>query len=337
MEADLRSVAKFSLVVCAFMAYARFASAHLRPGLPRLISLLPLLLLFPFLPFSFSSIHLRGISAFFLVWLSLFKLLLLSFDRGPLHPSLPLLSFVFVASLPVKLHQSKPEPKPTSHFNSLLSSTIKVLLLAFLLSLYRFKNQMNHYLLLGLYCIHMYLALELVLASAKAIACGVLGMDLEPQFNKPYFSSSLRDFWGRRWNLMVSAVLRPAVYGPVKSRWGTAAGVVATFLVSGLMHEVMFYYLTLRSPTGEVTAFFLVNGVSVAAEGRWAGRKGWWRPPKAVATPLTLGFVAATGFWLFFPPIIRSGTDEVVLEECGAMMAFLERTGRQLLGSTGSV
>ncbi|KAE8813679.1 putative long-chain-alcohol O-fatty-acyltransferase 4 [Hordeum vulgare] len=69
----------------------------------------------------------------------------------------------------------------------------------------------------------------------------LLGMGLEPQFDRPYLSASLRDFWGRRWNLSVPVVLRPCVYRPVRARLGPAAGVLAAFVVSGLVHELMFY------------------------------------------------------------------------------------------------
>ncbi|KAI4976114.1 hypothetical protein ZWY2020_049721 [Hordeum vulgare] len=85
-------------------------------------------------------------------------------------------------------------------------------------------------------------------------------MEMELQVDRPYLASSLRDFWGRRWNLMVPAILRPSVHGPVRARFGDAAGVMASFLVSGIMHEVMFYYIMWQPPSGDVTAFFVLHG-----------------------------------------------------------------------------
>ena len=58
----------------------------------------------------------------------------------------------------------------------------------------------------------MYCFFDLLLPCIAA-AAGALGMEAEPQFDRPYLASSLRDFWGRRWNLVVPAVLRPSV-GP---------------------------------------------------------------------------------------------------------------------------
>lgn len=336
---DLRSLAAVAAAatVTAAMYYVRFAARRLRPGLPRLAAFLPALAVLPLLPLAFRALHPRVISGFFLAWLAEFKLLLLATGQGPLHPSLPLTTFVAVASGPVRLRDANPRNTPSSSGLGLVSSAVMAALLAAIVSLYRYKERMNQYLLFTLYALHVYLALELVLASAAAVARALLGVDLEPQFDRPYLSASLRDFWGRRWNLSVPAVLRPCVYRPVRARLGAAAGVLAAFLVSGLMHEAMFYYITLRPPTGEVTAFFALHGACAVAEAWWAGHRGWPRPPRAAATPLTLAFVAVTGFWLFFPPITRPGADKEAIAECEAVVAFLRDAGGWAAGSVLSV
>uniref|UniRef100_A0ACD5V456 Uncharacterized protein n=1 Tax=Avena sativa TaxID=4498 RepID=A0ACD5V456_AVESA len=334
---DLRSLALVSAVATAAMCYVRFAARRLRPGLPRLAAFLPVLAVLPFLPLAFRAVHPRAISGFFLSWLAEFKLLLLVNGQGPLHPSLPLPAFVAVASGPVRLRSDKPAQTSPSGLD-LVSSAIMAALLAVIVSLYRYEERMNQYLLLTLYAFHMYLAMELILACAAAAARAVLGLDLEPQFDRPYLSESLRDFWGRRWNLSVPALLRPCVYRPVRAWLGSApAGVLATFLVSGLVHELMFFYITLRPPTGEATAFFALHGACAVAEAWWARHDKWWRPPPLLATPLVLAFVIVTAFWLFFPPITRPGADKVVIAECEAAVAFLRDAGAWTAGSVRSV
>lgn len=99
---------------------------------------------------------------------------------------------------------------------------------------------------------------------------------------------------------------------------------LAAFAVSGLMHEAMFSYITLRPPMGEVAAFIVLHGECAVAEEWWAAHEGWPRPPRVLATPLTLAFVGVTGFWLFFPAITRTGADMQVIAECEAMVAFLQ-------------
>ncbi|KAF7000630.1 hypothetical protein CFC21_016493 [Triticum aestivum] len=330
MASELARLALVSAAVAAAMTYARLAASRLGPGLPRLAALLPVLLLLPVLPFTFSSIHLRTISAFFLVWLCGFKLLLLAAGHGPLHPALPAVRFAACAALPINVRNGALTSPRSLSAGFLLSYAAKAALFAALVSLRGLRARMPAYAVVAFDGAHVYLMLELFLASAAAFARTLLGTELEPQFDRPYLASSLRDFWGRRWNLMVPGALRPSVYRPVRARLGYSAGVLATFLVSGLMHEVMFYYITLEAGTGEVTAFFVLHGACVVAERRWVRRGGTWRPPRAAATAATLAFVTGTASWLFFAPVIRSGLDKAIVAECEGMLALLEAAVRRL-------
>uniref|UniRef100_A0A0D3AGU5 Wax synthase domain-containing protein n=2 Tax=Brassica oleracea var. oleracea TaxID=109376 RepID=A0A0D3AGU5_BRAOL len=71
---------------------------------------------------------------------------------------------------------------------------------------------------------------------------------------------------------MVPAILRPAVYAPMRrvserrmsSGWALFPGILAAFIVSGLVHELLFFYLTREMPTWEVTMFFVLHGVCTA-------------------------------------------------------------------------
>ncbi|PKA60028.1 putative long-chain-alcohol O-fatty-acyltransferase 5 [Apostasia shenzhenica] len=333
MEGETEALLKVSAISSAFMAFSRFSAAKFPPGFCRLLSLLPVISALFFLPLCFSSVHLRGISGFFLCWLAVFKLLLLSFAAGPLSPSLPFHYFLPLALLPVNLRPAANRRKPLH----LLHTAVKAVLFCTLLSFYSYRERFPFFLLVLLYCCHIYLSLELLLAAAAFLAGGVLGLHLEPQFDAPYRSTSLQDFWGRRWNLMVTAVLRPSVYNPVRRRWGAAAGVLATFLVSGVMHELMYFYMTLALPTGEVLCFFLLHGLCTLVEMRVKKAAGGrqWRLHPAPAATATLVFVAATAFWLFFPPLLRNGTDQRALEELEAMIGFLKGSSDAILGSFG--
>ncbi|KAF3319954.1 long-chain-alcohol O-fatty-acyltransferase 11 [Carex littledalei] len=89
------------------------------------------------------------------------------------------------------------------------------------------------------------------------------------------------------------------------------------FLTSGLMHELIFFYSTLRKPTGEVTVFFMLHGICVVVQGWWVKYYKWWCPPRAVATAANPG----------------GGIDEKVLAEVSGMMVLIKDTGRWLIGS----
>ncbi|KAF8756781.1 hypothetical protein HU200_011056 [Digitaria exilis] len=319
------SIPMVSLAVSAAALYARAASSCIRPGFPRLVALLPVVAFLAAVPLAFTSSRHPPWRRGLLLRLARRvqgRPLSLRPRRRALDPSLPVLPFLVTTALPIKLRPRVVHhgaAAPNSRSASLVSCASKAAVIAVLLHVYRFKEHLNLYARLGLYGVHMYCFADLLVAGVGIVAAGALGMEVQPQFDRPYMASSLRDFWGRRWNLVVPAILRPSVYGPVRARAGKAAGVMAAFFVSGLMHEVLVYYLTLRAPTGEMMAFFLLHGACCVAE-EW----GWPPPPppRSVATTLVVVFVAATAFWLFFPPICRDGGEEVLLEEWAAVAAF---------------
>ncbi|KAI3871490.1 hypothetical protein MKW98_011545 [Papaver atlanticum] len=192
--------------------------------------------------------------------------------------------------------------------------------------------------MLFLYCGYMYFSIELLLAIGAALARLLHGVDLEPQFNHPYLSTSLQDFWGRRWNLMITGILRPTVYEPMRpvctrifgKKWGLLSALFATFLVSGLMHELMFYYMSggELKPNWEVMWFFVLHGICLALEvaGKNSLATERWRLHGFVSGPLALGFVGVTSFWLFFPAFARLDATTLASEEIVAFIEFVKGT-----------
>lgn len=211
---------------------------------------------------------------------------------------------------------------------------MKVLLLAMIVCAYDYRENLHQRIILLLYCCNLYLGLELVLALCATPARAVFCFELEPQFDEPYLCTSLQDFWGRRWNLMVTSILRPTVYDPIRrmstrilgSTCGQPPAVLATFVVSGLMHELMYYYLARVPPTWEVTWFFVLHGMCTAIEvaaKKALGRRGW-RLHRAVSGPLTVAFLAVTSEWLFFPQLVRNGVDRKGIGEYAIMVDFVK-------------
>ncbi|KAL5543637.1 hypothetical protein UlMin_007421 [Ulmus minor] len=221
-----------------------------------------------------------------------------------------------------------------------INYTIKALLLAILFRLSDHRENIHQNLILILYAISIYLLLETVLATIAILVRTLSGLDLEPYFNEPYLSTSLQDFWGRRWNLTVTRILRPTVYEPtiafseqlIGRRWAPLPAVMATFLVSGLFHELIYFNMGRVSPTWEVTGFFLLQGCCLAVEfvlkKKVAGR---WQLPRFLSVPLTVGFVMLTGFWLFFPQFLRCEADLRLVQEYAAFGGVLKSLSQRLL------
>ena len=68
---------------------------------------------------------------------------------------------------------------------------------------------------------------------------GLFGVSLVPNFNRPYFACSIKEFWGK-WHMSLSAWLKDYIYIPLGgNRKGTLRkyiNLMLTFLVSGLWH-----------------------------------------------------------------------------------------------------
>ena len=84
------------------------------------------------------------------------------------------------------------------------------------------------------------------------IARGVsklLGIDLILNFNLPYFSRSIPEFWSR-WHISLTSWMNDYVFTPLafslrkKKKWGLFTAVVITFAISGIWHGAGFNYLT---------------------------------------------------------------------------------------------
>jgi D-alanyl-lipoteichoic acid acyltransferase DltB (MBOAT superfamily) len=77
---------------------------------------------------------------------------------------------------------------------------------------------------------------DMALGTAK-----MLGINLTQNFNRPYFATSIADFW-RRWHISFSRWILDYIFKPLQMQWregrnwGTAAALLVTFLVSGIWH-----------------------------------------------------------------------------------------------------
>lgn len=133
---------------------------------------------------------------------------------------------------------------------------MKIAAISSVVHVYQFMDQLHLYVRGTLYGVHMCCFLDMLLTCIAATG-GALGFEFELPFDRPYKASSLRDFWG------AGVGRAPAGCLPTHPR---AVGVLAAFLVSGLMHEAMVFYLRLQWPTGEMLAFFLIHGACRVAE-----------------------------------------------------------------------
>ncbi len=130
-----------------------------------------------------------------------------------------------------------------------------------------------------------------------------IGIDAAPIMSAPLRSTSLGEFWGRRWNLGFSELAHTLIFQPLHRAWGPAATGFFVFVVSGLIHDLVIS-VPARGGYGLPTMYFLIQGGGVFLERSRLGKKlglrhnfrGWL---------FTAAFTAGPAFWLFHPPFIR--------------------------------
>ncbi len=128
-----------------------------------------------------------------------------------------------------------------------------------------------------------------------------LGFELMVNFDTPYFSKSISEFW-RRWHISLSSWFRDYIYFPLggsrvpKWRWGL--NILAVFLISGLWHGANWTYVV----WGALLGFLLI--LSAATEGirgnlwKWTGFNKFYGFRGAVQVLLT--FITICAAWIFF-------------------------------------
>lgn len=98
-----------------------------------------------------------------------------------------------------------------------------------------------------------------------ALAWKCHGVAVRPLMHHPLHATSVADFWGKRWNAGFHTLAETFVFRPVARRFGIAAGVLATFAASGIVHDAVIT-LPARSGYGLPTVYFMIQGIAVLIE-----------------------------------------------------------------------
>jgi hypothetical protein len=88
------------------------------------------------------------------------------------------------------------------------------------------------------------------------------GVPAERLFRDPLHAASLTDFWSRRWNLAFSEMTAVAIYRPIKKLAGARLAVFASFIASGLLHELAIS-VPAHGGYGLPTLYFALQGFLV--------------------------------------------------------------------------
>lgn len=137
---------------------------------------------------------------------------------------------------------------------------------------------------------------DIALGSAR-----FLGIRLDPNFDRPYVSTSVTEFW-RRWHMSLSFWLRDYLYLPLVIRirtlgkTGIALALLVTFAICGLWHGATWPFIL----------FGVAQGVALTAEMLTKS----WRSKKLKRAPKLLivcaGGVYTLGFFVLSEILFRS-------------------------------
>ena len=104
-----------------------------------------------------------------------------------------------------------------------------------------------------------------------ALIFRAMGFAVEKLWDCPVAATSLGDFWGRRWNRIVSGFLREVIFLPVARRAGARVALFAVFGYSGLYHECVSFMA--GSGYGGPALYFLLQYLGVTIENSRPGRR----------------------------------------------------------------
>mmetsp|Transcript_100121 Transcript_100121/g.188572 ORF Transcript_100121/g.188572 Transcript_100121/m.188572 type:complete len:424 (-) Transcript_100121:201-1472(-) len=316
------------LVLCAYLAYSIQTSVFLNLHLKRAL-LWTGIVGVPLLPFLILSLHgpmasvLANFTMSFLAVCLFFRLIELVCKTGPKGFDSSLSRYVLYVTSPAELAfdgEGRIQQVSPGRIKECLTSTVGHFLLMMLaLCLGRLTNflpwlpegvEPHTMPLLGnpatlpaahLQAVQVYVQLTVMLQLFRLL-CAIAGMETCVAFRQPLIlSTSVKDFWGRRWNLLIHRLMHRSFFTPIAPIVGPQAGAIAAFLVSGVFHEYMWLLTNWHeadyTPFGPLK-FFAVQFLLLTAESMlkrtWIG-KAFSSLPSPVLTILTTLAILPSG------------------------------------------
>jgi alginate O-acetyltransferase complex protein AlgI len=125
-----------------------------------------------------------------------------------------------------------------------------------------------------------------------AIGCALLlGYELTVNFEAPYFSTSVREFW-QRWHISLSTWLRDYLYIPLGGNRGgrfmAMRNLMLTMLLGGLWHGANWTFIL----------WGFLHGLALAVHRAWTGRAGVAEAFRKPSRGVKLACWAATFGWV---------------------------------------
>jgi alginate O-acetyltransferase complex protein AlgI len=150
------------------------------------------------------------------------------------------------------------------------------------------------------------LILMLHFGSFHLLSCAwrSIGVDAQPLMKRPLTSTSLNEFWSRKWNSAFRDFTHRFLFRPLTKWCGPRWAILVGFIFSGVIHDVVIS-VPARGGYGGPTIFFGFQAVGLFVErsraGRAVGLSHGWRGWLFAIIMLIL-----PAYGLFHPPFVRT-------------------------------
>jgi len=103
------------------------------------------------------------------------------------------------------------------------------------------------------------------------------GVAVDLLFKGPLYSTSLNEFWSRRWNLAYVSMVRQTVYRPLLPHLGQRNAMLLAFIFSGILHELAIS-VPVHTGYGLPLLYFALHGLLMSIERRLIKKGVCWKP-----------------------------------------------------------
>lgn len=171
--------------------------------------------------------------------------------------------------------------------------------------------------LMAIYCFSVQLYCDFSGYSDIAIGTArVMGFKLMTNFNMPYFSKSISEFW-KRWHISLFSWFRDYLYAPLRgkraSKFRKRYSLIITFITSGLWHGAAWNYVTYGTLNGVA---LVVEESTLKKRKKFLTRIGMERVPKLHRF---LQVFITFHILLFFSVFFRGGNIKSSVEILGSI------------------
>jgi alginate O-acetyltransferase complex protein AlgI len=152
--------------------------------------------------------------------------------------------------------------------------------------------------------------------SLIAIGCAkVMGIDVVPNFNRPFFATTISEFW-RRWHISLITWLTDYVYTPLSFNlrkygiWGIVLALNLTFIISGIWHGAAVCFIVWGA----------IQGIALSIETLTRKKRDKFEKQFRLKSKWWYTLIGCTVTYLVFAFSLIFGGDTVSISEAGQIV-----------------